>query len=152
MRSTTFAWMTFCAIGLVALLAAAPAVAQPPAGAWVQMLDSVEWTEIVPGVDFGRVYGDWTQEAHGKLVRFAPGVISPLHTHGHPYTAVVIAGTVVNPYPGEENPPKMGPGDAWSTPAGMAHTTGCVSAEPCLVYAHMDTLWDIEIVAEPEGD
>lgn len=110
-----------------------------------------EWTEIVPGIEFGALFGTWSEEGHGKLVRFAPGVLSPMHTHGAGYHAVVISGTVVNPYEGEENPPEMGPGTYWSTPAGAVHATGCVSEEPCLIYAHMESAWDIEVVEEPEN-
>lgn len=111
----------------------------------------VEWTEIVPGVEFGTLFGTWSEEAHGKLARFQPGVMSPMHTHGAGYHGVVISGTVVNPYEGEEDPPEMGPGSYWSTPAGAVHATGCVSEEPCLVYAHMNSAWDIEVVEDPES-
>ncbi len=117
---------------------------------WVELAD-VEWTEIVPGVEFGTLFGTWSEEAHGKLARFQPGVMSPMHTHGAGYHGVVISGTVVNPYEGEEDPPEMGPGSYWSTPAGAVHATGCVSEEPCLVYAHMNSAWDIEVVEDPES-
>lgn len=114
-------------------------------------LADVEWTEIVPGVEFGTLFGSWSEEGHGKLARFQPGVMSPMHTHGAGYHAVVISGTVVNPYEGEEDPPEMGPGTYWSTPAGAVHATGCVSEEPCLVYAHMNSAWDIEVVEDSEN-
>jgi quercetin dioxygenase-like cupin family protein len=93
----------------------------------------------------------WASEPHGKWVRFQPDVISPLHTHTQPYHGVVIQGTVINPYAGEEEPRRMGPGTYWHVPAGAVHATGCVSEEPCLFYTHGDALWDIEIVEAAEG-
>jgi len=132
---------------LVAL--ATPGFSQAPAEAVTRAPGELEWTEIVPGASFGGVYGDWSAEAHGKLARFAPGFASPVHTHTHAYHAVVVSGTVSNPYPGEESPPEMGPGEYWFTPAGAAHVTSCVSAEPCLIYTHMDAAWDIEIAEGP---
>lgn len=109
-------------------------------------MDDVEWTEIVPGVAFGAVYGDFTQELHGKLVRFAPGLESPPHTHTHAYHGVVISGTVTNPYKGEADPPRMGSGDYWYVPGGVEHVTACVSEEPCLFWTYGDDAWDIAIV------
>ena len=89
---------------------------------------------------------DFSKEAHGKLARFAPGIASPPHTHTHAYWAVVIQGTLTNPFEDEEDPPEMGPGDSWHVPAGVEHVTACVSEEPCLAYTHMNDLWDITVV------
>lgn len=128
---------------------ATPGFAQAPAGAVTRAPAGIEWTEIVPGVSFGALYGDWSAEAHGKLARFDPGLASPVHTHTHAYHGVVVSGTVSNPYPGEESPPEMGPGEYWFVPAGAAHVTSCVSTEPCLFYTHSDAAWDIELVEGP---
>lgn len=140
--------LRFAVAGLgvaVGCVVGAPLGAQPE-GAWIKPLEEITWQEIVPGVDFGSVYGDFSKEAHGKLARFAPGIASPPHAHTHAYWAVVIQGTVTNPFKGEEDPPEMGPGDSWHVPAGVEHITACVSEEPCLAYAHMNDLWDITVV------
>lgn len=130
----------------VAALCAVSGVAW--AGGELKTVDTAVWEEIVPGVAFGAVFGDWRAEAHGKFVSFQPGVVSPLHTHSGGFHAVVVSGTVINPYPEEANPPEMGPGTYWSTHAGTVHATGCVSEEPCLIYTHMDQGWDISVVEE----
>lgn len=135
---------------LLAGMVAVPAQAQTSDDAVVLDVEEVEWTEIVPGVDFGAVYGAFTEEPHGKMVRFEPGMIAPMHTHTHAYHGVVVQGTVTNPYEGEDPPVEMGPGTYWYVPGGVAHKTGCVSEEPCLFYTHGDALWDIQLL-EGEG-
>ncbi|HMB92188.1 MAG TPA: tetratricopeptide repeat protein [Rhodothermales bacterium] len=108
----------------------------------------VEWTELIPGVAFAAVYGDWQADAHGKLVRFAPGAVAPLHTHTYPYRGVMLQGRLTNPYVGEDEPPEMGPSDAWFVPGGVPHSNTCVSEEPCLFYTYGDARWDIEVVEQ----
>ena len=109
--------------------------------------EEVEWAVILEdAVDFGTLYGDWDADPHGKLVRFQPNVASPPHRHSGHYHAVVIEGTVTNPVEGESSPVQMGPGHYWYVPAGAEHVTACISDTPCLVYAHMDGAWDIEVI------
>ena len=45
--------------------------------------------------------------------------------------AVVLKGTMTNPFGDEENPPEMEPGSFWSVKAGEKHVTACVSETPC---------------------
>ena len=113
--------------------------------------DSLQWEEIVPGVAFAAAFGDWRSGAHGKFVRIDPDVTTPVHRHSLGYHAVVVSGTVINPYDGDEDSPRMQSGDYWSTAAGADHATGCVSEKPCLIYTHMDGPWDIEVVDAAEA-
>ncbi|MDX1381407.1 MAG: SgcJ/EcaC family oxidoreductase, partial [Xanthomonadales bacterium] len=109
--------------------------------------EDIQWDVVFEdAVDFGSLYGDWDASAHGKMVRFQPGVASPPHRHSGAYHAVVVEGTVTNPIEGETSPVQMGPGHYWYVPGGTAHVTACVSDTPCLVYAHMDGAWDIEVI------
>lgn len=147
-----YRWVAWIPTLLAVTLLAAPASAQMPEGAALVHPDDVEWSEIAPGVDFGDVYGTFTEGAHGKIVRFEPGLVSPMHTHTHPYHGVVIQGIAVNPYDDEGEPVEMGPGTYWYVPGGAPHRTGCVSEEPCLLYTHGDTAWDIQMVEEPAAE
>jgi quercetin dioxygenase-like cupin family protein len=117
-----------------------------PEGAAVVHASEVEWAEIVPGIRFAAVYGQWDREAHGKLVSADPGVRTPMHVHSGGYHGMVIEGTVTNPYAGEVGEVRMGPGTYWYVPAGAPHATACVSEEPCLFYTYADGAWDIEVV------
>lgn len=109
--------------------------------------EDLEWVEIIPGVEFAAVYGEWAEGAHAKFARIAPGMVIPLHTHTHAYHGVVVQGEFTNPYPGGEGV-VMGPGDYWYVPGGMGHTNDCVSDEPCLIFTYGDALWDVEIVED----
>lgn len=137
--------------GAVVLALAGVAAAQMPAGAAVVAAEELEWREIVPGLDFAAVHGDWSAEAHGKMVRLAAGLASPVHRHTGDYHGVVVSGVVTNPYPGEAEPARMSAGTSWYVPAGAPHVTACVSEEPCLFYTHSDGAWDLEVVEGAEG-
>jgi quercetin dioxygenase-like cupin family protein len=139
------------AVAAAIVIAAFPATAQPESAVVVPS-SALEWQEIVPGLEFAAVYGDWSAEGHGKMVRVASGFTSPLHRHTGDYHATVISGTVTNPYPGETEPPQMGPGASWYVPAGAPHVTACVSEEPCLFYTHSEGAWDLEVVEEPAAE
>lgn len=135
----------FVGIGsLAATEAIGQEVASDGAAALVTQQD-LAWVEIIPGVDFAAVYGDWAEGAHAKFARFAPGMVAPLHTHTHAYHGVVVHGELTNPYPGEEGV-VMRSGDYWYVPAGVAHSNECVSDEPCVFFTYGDALWDVEMV------
>lgn len=140
--------LVVAAVGLGPLVAAEAIGQEVASEAGVAALvtqQDLAWVEIIPGVDFAAVYGDWAEGAHAKFARFAPGMVAPLHTHTHAYHGVVVQGEFTNPYPGEQGV-VMRPGDYWYVPAGMAHSNECVSDEPCVFFTYGDALWDVEMV------
>ena len=82
-------------------------------------------------VEFADAFGSRETGPHGTFGKFPPGFETPGHTHSHGYRAVVLKGSMTNPFEGEENPPVMEPGSYWSVKAGESHTTACVSDTPC---------------------
>ena len=90
-----------------------------------------DFFEAFGPVQFADAFGSREDGPHGTYGIFPGGFETPDHTHSHGYRAVVLEGQMTNPFEGEENPPVMGPGSFWSVAAGEAHTTACVSAEPC---------------------
>ncbi len=87
---------------LVAADALGQEMASEADGAAMIAQEDLEWVEIIPGVEFAAVHGDWAEGAHAKFARFAPGMVAPLHTHSHAYHGVVVQGEFANPYAGEE--------------------------------------------------
>jgi len=102
---------------------------------------AVAWKDIVPGVQFGAVHGDWEKGAHGKYVRFVKGVQIPLHRHSNDYHAVAISGRLVNLFEGGRRV-EIAPGDYFYMAAGRAHSHECLSDGGCLFYTYGDRLWD----------
>lgn len=137
-------------VGIGSVIATEATGQEVASGAAVTALiaqEDLAWVEIVPGVDFAAIHGEWTEGAHAKFARFAPHLAVPVHRHTNAYHGVVVQGEVTNPYPGQDAV-VMRPGDYWHVPGGMEHSNACVSDEPCLIFTYGDALWDVEIVED----
>lgn len=103
---------------------------------------AVQYQNINPAVQMGTAWGDRSAGEHGTFGKFPADFITPFHTHSGAYHGVVVAGTMTNPFEGEQNPPRMGPGSYWYVPANAVHATACVSATPCQFYFHAESGFD----------
>jgi quercetin dioxygenase-like cupin family protein len=101
------------------------------------------------GIQVANVWGDVTKGAHGALFRFDPGFESKLHTHTYDYYAVVIKGVLENYQPGQKHE-KLEPGSYWYQRGKEAHTTACVSKEPCEIYIVQQNKFDAQIPPQVE--
>jgi quercetin dioxygenase-like cupin family protein len=101
------------------------------------------------GIQVANVWGNVTKGAHGAFFRFDPGFVSPLHTHTYDYYAVVIKGDLENYQPGQK-PEKLGPGSYWYQRGKQAHTTACVSEQPCEIYIVQQNKFDAQIPPKTE--
>ncbi len=104
--------------------------------------DSLKWEQVAPFVKMAAAWGDKGTGAHGTFGRFPAKASSPKHTHSGDYQAVVIQGTMTNPFGDQADPPEMGPGSFWEVKAGAPHVTSCISDTPCLFYFHSNTKFD----------
>lgn len=98
----------------------------------VLQAENRDFFEAFGPVQFADAFGSRENGPHGTFGKFPGGFETPDHTHSHGYQAVVLEGQMTNPFEGETNPPVMGPGSYWAVAAGEAHTTACVSEEPCV--------------------
>lgn len=101
------------------------------------------------GIQVSNVWGNVTQGAHGAFFRFDPGFVSKLHTHTYDYYAVVIKGQLENYQPGQKQV-KLGPGSYWYQRGKEAHTTACVSKQPCQIYIVQQNKFDAQIPPKTE--
>ncbi|MBY3060407.1 DUF4437 domain-containing protein [Rhizobium leguminosarum] len=101
------------------------------------------------GIQVANVWGDVTKGAHGAFFRFDPGFVSKLHTHTYDYYAVVIKGQLENYQPGQKHE-KLGPGSYWYQRGKEAHTTACVSKQPCQIYIVQQNKFDAQIPPQTE--
>ena len=104
--------------------------------------DDIQFEQVAPFVKMGSAWGNRATGKHGTFGEFPAKASSPAHTHTGAYHGIVISGVMTNPFEGESNPVKMGPGSYWYVPAGMEHVTACVSDEPCRFYFHADSSFD----------
>ncbi len=131
MRRWLEAMVTMALLGVASVGPAGPAAADAPQSATIEDL---VWSDARVAV--ARLWGDDANGPYGKLVKFPPGLVSPLHFHSNDYTAVVISGTLLDPTDPSATARRLAAGGFYFLPAGTAYTVRCVSEVPCLVYAH----------------
>ncbi len=100
------------------------------------------FANINPAVKMASAYGDKSHGVHGTFGQFPAKFETPYHTHSAAYHGVVIKGVMTNPFKGDANSPKMGPGSYWYVPASAVHATACVSDTPCEFYFHSKSSFD----------
>jgi len=104
--------------------------------------ETLIYENINPAISMATAYGNKGAGAHGTFGRFPANFETPNHTHSGAYHGVVIKGVMTNPFEGETKAPKMAAGSYWYVPAGMEHTTACVSDVPCEFYFYADDPFD----------
>ncbi len=136
----TLALILFAVLGVGAF--GANTLARAQENGRVLRAQDVVFAEIAPFVSMGNAWGDRETGAHGSFGLFPGGAESPWHTHSGAYHAVVLSGTMINPFNSEPDPPQMTAGSYWYVPAGAEHLTACVSQQPCVFYFHADGKFD----------
>lgn len=104
----------------------------------------LQFEHINPAIQMAPAYGNKAKGGHGTFGKFPANFTTPGHKHTGAYHGVVLKGEMTNPFNGEKNAPKMGPGSYWYVPAGMPHTTACVSSTPCEFYFHAGSEFDFQ--------
>lgn len=111
----------------------------------------ITYENVNEAIQMADVWGDRATGPHGTFGKFAANFEAPLHTHTFAYHGTVLAGVMTNPFgkKGEKNPPRMPAGSYWYVPAGLPHTTACVSDTPCQFFFSSEGAFDfIPVAAE----
>ncbi|MGD1878121.1 MAG: ChrR family anti-sigma-E factor [Kiloniellaceae bacterium] len=102
-------------------------------------LDSLAWQPLAPGVDLtllrprlGAAGGSWPAAAQVSLVRLAPGVAAPRHTHLGIEATVIVQGGFVDEVGRYER------GDAWIVDGSLEHQPVALDGETCLCLVYQD--------------
>ncbi len=143
------------AMALATVLGAGTAAAQAEGPTWdpntTVALPSgdISYQNINEAIQMADVWGDRATGAHGTFGKFPANFEAPLHTHTFAYHGVVVSGVMTNPFgkAGEKNPPQMPAGSYWYVPAGVPHTTACVSNTPCQFFFDSEGAFDFVPVA-----
>ena len=100
--------------------------------------DEARWrgTEF-KGVEAAVLWGDPDAELPGaELLRIAPDLAFPEHTHSYDERVLVLSGTFVFILPGA-NERQLQQGSYYYLPAGVVHSSRCAAAIKCLVYSEV---------------
>ncbi len=132
MKLTTISTIATLSMAAIGLASASTAFAGNQASPSIENLD---WENGGPGLDFALLWGDWTQDEYGMIVRIKAGHAAPDHSHTHDYHGVTIQGNWVHTYNGTE--------DHVLSKTGYGHQTGkevhgdrCEGTEDCLILIH----------------
>lgn len=98
-------------------------------------IDELAWVNGGPGLDFALVWGDWTKDDYGMIVRIRSGHAAPKHSHTSDYHGVTIQGNWVHTY-GENDNQKLTPGGYAFQPGKEDHGDRCEGPQDCLILIH----------------
>jgi beta-alanine degradation protein BauB len=103
----------------------------------------VKWFETGFGPMAAAVYGDLSKGQHLTMVKFAPGMKTPVHIHSADYIAVVVQGQWKHFEPGKpETETVLGPGSHWFIKGDAKHISECVGPEECISVVMQEKPFD----------
>jgi quercetin dioxygenase-like cupin family protein len=102
-----------------------------------------KWSETGFGPWASPVSGDLSKGPHVTLIKFAPGMKTPVHVHTNSYTAVVVSGNWKHFEPGKpETETVLTAGAKWFVNGGAEHISECVGPEDCISVVYQDKTFD----------
>ncbi|HFD12090.1 MAG TPA: DUF4437 domain-containing protein [Crenotrichaceae bacterium] len=108
-------------------------------------VSQIDWITLPSGRKVAEVKGNMNQEAHIKLVKYAPGMKSSAHTHSASYTGFVLKGTARHYEPGKPDTETILPtGSFWKIPAEVIHISECLTGEECIFATISEGPFDIK--------
>ena len=116
----------------MSLMLANPAIAEERAS---RTLDDLVWVEGGPGLHFALLWGDWTKDEYGMIVKIEAGNAAPLHSHTADYHGVTIQGNWVHTYGGNDDR-SLAPGGHAFQSGGVTHGDRCEGTQDCLILIH----------------
>lgn len=132
MKSTVKKIAHIAVAGLMSIVLANSAVAEQHQS---RAADDLVWENGAPGIDFALVWGDWSKDEYGMLVRIRAGVVAPRHSHTADYHGVTIQGNWVHTY-GESDERILDPGGYAFQSGEEDHGDRCAGPEDCLILIH----------------
>lgn len=124
---------SFAIVGAVmSLMLAIPALGEERAS---RNLDDLVWVKGGPGLHFALLWGDWTKDEYGMVVKIKAGHAAPRHSHTSDYHGVTIEGNWVHTYGGNDDRP-LAPGGYAFQSGGVEHDDRCEGTQDCLILIH----------------
>jgi quercetin dioxygenase-like cupin family protein len=129
---------------------------EPAARAFIRTMNDadLEWgpcPEYMPeGCGIAVLQGDPTQDNADIFFRMAPGTTVPEHWHTSNERMVLVSGTMVVDYDGQE-PVELQPGTYAYGPGGLPHETQCAEGDDCVLFIAFEDPVDAPSVEEQDA-
>ena len=98
-------------------------------------IDELVWVKGGPGLHFALLWGDWTKDDYGMVVKIEAGHAAPRHSHTFDYHGVTIQGNWVHTF-GENDDRILTPGSYAFQSGKEDHGDRCEGPEDCLILIH----------------
>jgi len=98
-------------------------------------VDDLAWVNGGPGLDFALVWGDWTKDDYGMIVKIKAGHAAPQHSHTSDYHGVTIQGKWVHTF-GKNDHRTLKPGSYTFQSGKENHGDRCEGPQDCLILIH----------------
>jgi quercetin dioxygenase-like cupin family protein len=105
--------------------------------------DAITWMETGFGPWAAPVSGDFSKGKHITMIKFSPGMKTPVHIHTNSYVGVMISGTTKHYEVGKpETETVLGAGSHWSVHGGVEHISECIGTVDCISVVYQDEPFD----------
>ena len=129
-----------CAV-LLAISTSVPA--RQPSTVVVPQAD-VKWADAgVKGVSVAAVDGDMKKGGSHFYLRYAAGLVTPLHHHSADHQVVTISGNLVLVVDGKEH--RLTPGSYFAFRGKAPHSARCEGSQDCVMFIDARGPWDVVV-------
>ncbi|MDH3737636.1 MAG: DUF4437 domain-containing protein [Alphaproteobacteria bacterium] len=119
-------------VGAMSITLANSALAQQHVS---RSVDDLVWVKGGPGLEFALLWGDWTKDEYGMIVKIKAGHAAPKHSHTADYHGVTLQGSWVHTY-GENDDRVLAPGGYAFQSGKEDHGDRCEGPQDCLILIH----------------
>jgi quercetin dioxygenase-like cupin family protein len=136
-------------IAAIALFVSGP-ISAGKGAAVVKPRAELAWTPgKIPGVSTATVEGDTAKGPSHFYLKYAAGLVTPLHHHSADHYVSVVAGDLVIVADGKET--RVPPGSYFAFTGGAPHIARCEGNEDCVMFLDARGAWDVvpEAAAKP---
>jgi mannose-6-phosphate isomerase-like protein (cupin superfamily) len=124
------------------LAAVAPVVAKDAGKASVTSCTDLKWKDAgIPGVSASVVEGDMAAGPSRFYLKYAAGLVTPLHHHTPDHYVTTVSGTMVLVVDGKEH--VLPAGSYFALTGGKAHVARVEGKEDCVMFIDAKGPWDV---------
>ncbi len=108
-------------------------------------VNQLQWIETPFGPLASPVRGNFAEGQHITYIKFGAGMKTPVHTHSHDYTGIVVSGVTRHFVPGKpETEVELPAGSHWFIPAELPHVSECLAGEDCVMALFQNENFDFK--------